>query len=454
MIHYFKLPNDLYFWGQDRMGSLIPLIAQIPDKIFHLSPVISESVVHYLILLLGFWAFSTFLNSKFYRIVFAIVWFFPPMRLIDLTQFAFGIHYSLIAIACYLLKLSEVNRVQEKKAYYHFILLLATIVLIASVWVSDMALVTVTILLGVWLFHFVKNKKLKKPFLSNTILYYVLFGLVVGYLFIHYAKGISSKRVESIAFGDISTIKQTIIIIFTTIKNFFIFEAKEPFTSVYSYLVVIIFGYLIFNLPKVKMNETIKKWGLIFILDAAALFTIIIISKWTLLNNVPRRYFTCNYIALSFAAILIFDNLRIDKIHSKIAKIFIGITVLLAGIGTIYNLRYIWPKTLTPRITVAKEFQQLGKSGIIAEYWNSYINSCDNPDMIKATPHDKAGSIRSYSLVQEVLDQENIYVIRDMWLATFPDSLNQFGQTLLKDGTEFTLGNCDVCKYKKAGSRK
>lgn len=29
MIHYFKLPDDLYFWGQDRLGSLIPLLGQV-----------------------------------------------------------------------------------------------------------------------------------------------------------------------------------------------------------------------------------------------------------------------------------------------------------------------------------------------------------------------------------------------------------------------------------------
>ena len=103
MVHYFKLPDDLYFWGQDRLGSLIPLIAQIPNKLFRLSPILSESIVHYGILLTGFLAFATFIKSNFYKIVFAIIWFFPPMRLIDVTQFAFGIHYSLIAIICYLI---------------------------------------------------------------------------------------------------------------------------------------------------------------------------------------------------------------------------------------------------------------------------------------------------------------------------------------------------------------
>ena len=127
MIHYFKLPNDLYFWGQDRMGSLIPLIGQIPFKIFNLSALTSESITHYTILLLGFLAFSTFIKSRFYKVIFAIIWFFPPMRLIDVTQFAFGIHYSLIAISCYLFVYYQKEKIQNNLLFRHTILSIITI---------------------------------------------------------------------------------------------------------------------------------------------------------------------------------------------------------------------------------------------------------------------------------------------------------------------------------------
>jgi len=52
-------------------------------------------------------------------------------------------------------------------------------------------------------------------------------------------------------------------------------------------------------------------------------------------------------------------------------------------------------------------------------------------------------------LVDAVFERDDIYVIRDSWMKTFPDTLKQFGYTLLKDGSPFQLSDCDVCKYRK-----
>lgn len=52
-------------------------------------------------------------------------------------------------------------------------------------------------------------------------------------------------------------------------------------------------------------------------------------------------------------------------------------------------------------------------------------------------------------MVERVFEQENIYIIKDMWLQSFPDTIIEFGRILLKNGNEFRIGDCDVCKYKK-----
>jgi hypothetical protein len=41
-----------------------------------------------------------------------------------------------------------------------------------------------------------------------------------------------------------------------------------------------------------------------------------------------------------------------------------------------------------------------------------------------------------------------------MWLDFFPDTLEQFGYVLLKQGKQFRLGDCDVCKYEKIKKNK
>lgn len=449
MIYYFKLPNDLYYWGQDRVGSIIPLIGQIPFKVFHLSALVSESIVRYTILSLGFLSFATFIKSNFYKIIFAVIWFLPPMRLIDGIQFYSGIEYSFLAMAFYLFSVTNYMKVKESAFLTHLVLLLITTLLITAVWVSDMALISIFIILLVQLFYYFKENISIKLGLANPKLYYAVFGIIIGYLFIHYAKSIPINKNDYSQISDAHTILQTLIIFLNTITDLLLFKANEPFTSFYSYLVIPLVGYSIFVFRKAKFDNTTKKIVLYFLLDTILLFAVIMISKWTFLNNVPRRYFTCTYVSFSFVLLLLFDNLRLAKQHKLILKSFLAFTVVIGSIGTVYNLNYVWPKSLTPKVEVVGEFQQLGKIGIIAEYWNSYIISCVNPGLIKATPHDKTGCVRNYEVVDEVFKQKNIYVVKDMWLETFPDTLIQFNRILVKDSSEFRIGDCEVCKYRK-----
>ena len=449
MIYYYKFPKDLYTWDLNRFGTLIQLLGQIPFKLFHLSPLISESITRYSILLLGYLSFSTFLKSRFYKIIFAIIWFFPPIRLIDVTQFAYGIHYSLIAMACYLIHLLNKNELINKPVLYHIISLANVIVLILAVWVSDMAIVSVFLIIGIHLFYYLKRNYFSWQIFKNPQLYYLVFGILSGLLFILYAKLNASSRQDYTIFSNLSEIKHTFHIFFKTISDIFLFKAGEPFTGVFGYLVVLIILFVFLNIKKVTINDYTRKWALYFFLDAIILFTVIMVSKWTLLNHVPRRYFTCTYITFAFALLLIIDNLSLEFKLRKILNVILIITVLTAGIGTIFNLKYIAPKTLTPMVKITGEFQKLGKIGIISEYWNSYIVSCTNPDLIKATHHDKTWAVRNDEITDEVFQQDNIYVIKDMWFDTFPDTLKQFGRTLVKDGDEFIIGGGNVCKYRK-----
>ena len=447
MVHYFKLPDDLYFWGQDRLGSLIPLIAQIPNKLFRLSPILSESIVHYGILLTGFLAFATFIKSNFYKIVFAIIWFFPPMRLIDVTQFAFGIHYSLIAIICYLINNLTNESNPLKNSHYYLILSAATLLMIVTIWVSDMAIVSAGLLITINIFLFFKNKSISNKRNKIAFSLFSFIGAITGYLAIHYAKGLTGIKNTYSTFGDSEMIKKSVEIFLKSIKEFLTFTSDEPLTSVYTYLVLILIISILFSIKFFKPNPQTKKWLFYFLLESILLFGIIMVSKWTFLNSVPRRYFTCTYITLSFALVLILDNLDANKSRKLYLNALILITVLVGGSSSIYNIKYFAPSSLTPMTTVLSDFEKLGHIGVISEYWNSYVTSCINPELIKATPHDQTYAVRNYKIVEEVFQQPDIYIIRDMWMDSFPDTMKQFDRTLIKAGNEVKLGDCFVCRY-------
>ena len=147
------------------------------------------------------------------------------------------------------------------------------------------------------------------------------------------------------------------------------------------------------------------------------------------------------------AFLLAFEYLE-KSTFKRILQVTLLVAVLIAGVGSLYNLKYIWPKTLKPSVENVREFEKLGRIGIIGNYWNSYIISVTKPDQIIATP-DELSSVRNRAMAYKVMERDTIYLIRDGWYDVFPDSLSQFGTLLYKNGEEFRMGDCNVCRYRK-----
>lgn len=449
MIHNFQLPHDLYFWGQDRYGSLIPLLGQIFYKGLGFSPLTSESITHYLLLIAGYFAFATFFKSKFSRIILAIAWFFPPLRVIDLLRLNISEEYSLLAIGIYFINTMNSNVLERNKLKHHLLLFGITILFILATWVSDLAIVSIFLIIQLQVYFEKVRKNVTRgiSFKWKPGIYYAIGGFIIGIAFIFYGKFYADKSPEYVSFNDFSTTIASVGLFGDSIFELLTFKASEPFTSAYFYLVIILTLTLFAFRKKVRFGENQKKWFFFFVLDFIFIFMVIMISKWAFTNGIPRRYFTSNYIMFWLAFLLAFEYFAESNLK-KIMQVVLLIAVIIGGFGSLFNLKYIWPKTLKPRAEYAREFESLGRIGIIGNYWNSYINSVTHPDQIIATPDDHS-SVRNRSMAYEVMKRDTFYIIRDGWFDVFPDSLNQFGTPLYKNGEEFRMGDCFVCRYRK-----
>lgn len=448
MIREFKLPHDLYFWGQDRYGSLVPLLGQVFYRVAGFSALTSESVTHYLLLVAGYLALATLLKSKFSRLLLAMVWFFPPIRLIDLLRLNIGQEYALLAISILIINKLYESDFRKSGLKKHLMLLSITLAMILAAWVSDLALISVFLILALqvytsWNLHSNKDRLLK----WRTEILYTAAGIVVGAAFIFYGKYYADKSPSYNNFNDFGTILSSLGLFSKSIKELLLFTAYEPFTSAYLYAVILIAITLFLMRGSLKLSSNQKKWFWFFILDTVLIFCLIMISKWSYNNGVPRRYFTSTYITLAMVLLIAFESLTESDIK-KALRILMLASVVIAGAGSLYNLKFIWPKTLKPRVETVREFESLGQIGIVGNYWNSYINSVTNPDQIVATPDDHS-SVRNREMAARVMQCDTIYIIRDGWFENFPDSLNQFGTALYKNGDEFRMGDCYVCRYRK-----
>lgn len=162
-------------------------------------------------------------------------------------------------------------------------------------------------------------------------------------------------------------------------------------------------------------------------------------------------YFVPIYILLVLVVLLIYDLILWTSFINKMFIVVLICTSIIGAATPVVYMKFYRPKTLKPYADVKRELNVLGKSGFIGEFWNSYVSSCSNPELILATPHDK-GNVRNFELVNKVFENENIYLIKDMWLDSFPDTITQFGHLLIKDGQPFIMGDCELNKYRKAKS--
>jgi hypothetical protein len=210
---------------------------------------------------------------------------------------------------------------------------------------------------------------------------------------------------------------------------------------------MLIIGIPVIKILTIFMNKgwfrkVNRKWLIFFFLNGLITFIVVILSHWAFLNGVGRRYFVLVYISFAIVVLLLVETT--EKRKRKIANIILAVVILTGAFSSFYKFYY--PKHIPARIKILSEFQSLGDIGLIAEYWNSYLSAAPDPIHIKATPHDK-DYVRNYKLVEEVFNQPRIYIIKDGWCDSFPDTVRQFGRTLIKKGDKFYIGECWINQY-------
>lgn len=446
MTFYYRLPHDFYCWGQDRGGTLIPLISQVFHRIFGFSAVNSVSLSNYLLLILGYVGFSSLFRNKYIKILFALVWFLPPARFIDLARYPIGVQYSLIGFAIFLI--NKVNFWREQKVVNHILMLSAVLVLIISVWVSDLAVVSITALLFTLIFfHFQNNRNFRFRW---PVYLYTIVGIIGGFFFIWYAKSFATDVTNGYtSVNNLDTFFKAILILGRETFSVLTFQNKELLFSFYVWGVIISVTFLLFSYQKqtFRILRSRQRWVVFFTFDFVSVLGVILLSRWVYYNGMGRWYFVSSYISFFMIILILLDNLGAHP-KKQVIKLALFFTIITGSLSSVHFMNYIWPKTLKSKIDVRAELLALGEVGIIGEFWNSYISACPDPSKIIATAHDKS-VVRSQELVDEVFEQPKLYVIKDMWLKSFPDTMEQFGYLLVKKGDSLNIADCFLNEYVK-----
>ncbi len=446
----FSIPANLYFWGQDRAGSLIPMIAQILCSTYHFPPIIAVSLVHYIFLIAGYFALSTLFKDRSLRLALAFVWFFPCWHFLDHVLLLFGIQMSMLAISIYFINRSSQTHTIRIRLLW---LSMACISFITAVWVSDMSIFSMlAFLLGIAFFnrknftrtYFIAFLKDKHYLLQLVI---SIIWLIIGTIFILYAKS-KAVRVDLYNQDFLNNFREivaTIRIMTGSLFQVFIFASENVLESIYAWAILVGVPWIFF-LTKKKTDPsqpfTQQRWLTFFLLNGIVTLLIVILSQWVFINGVGRQYFTVVYISIWLAFLL---YLQANGSRNRSLRITLLFIIILIGTFSSFN-KFYFPKKISPRTNVLNEFKALGNIGLIAGYQNAYLSASPDPNRIKATPHDK-DDVRNRHLVEQVFKQPQIYLIKDCWLDSFPDTIHQFGHVLVKKGNMFHLADCYLCRY-------
>lgn len=441
MAHYFQFPNDLFAWNQSRVGNIIPLMAQPFIHLFHLNAITAVSIAEYILLFIGVMFFGALFKNKLFKILVAFVFFLPFERFAFITRYYIGWEYSILAIAIYLL--NKVCDMDKSTLKAKIMMISIMLIFVIDIWVIYNATFSIIVLLAVLLIY--NRKRPQKIVLQYSIIGGIISCLAVKFIY-SFVKGTCD---DCNKINGLSDIWQAITILFYRWRGVILGPQHETMISIFTYLIILLFVVLIVCIIRNKWYRTLikDKWIAFFLLDACAFEGIYLLSHWVLLNGMGDWYYVSVRISISMFVLLIFDRLYSEK-QMRYLRYFLVLICCVGAVTPIYTMQHTNPRTLKPTLEYVNELKPLGKCGLIGDYWDSWICSIGEPDKIVSTPHqDDWASTRNLSLAHKAASMDTVYLVKDNWLESFPDTITQFDNKLKKDGEEFYIGKWTMCRY-------
>ncbi len=456
MAHYFKFPDDLYFWGQDRLGSLVPMVASLPVKWFGASAIWSISIVHYLFLTAGFWLISTFIGRTLPKLLLCVLWFFPLQAFDFHLQISHPYAPQLFLLGLSLFLWNKIRKPGISLRRHNALLFFSTLSFMLSVWISDLGLFILPLFLIV-LFRAYIRTSLKEEEITVQIdkkrlsagLWPFLAALISGYLFLSFAKSHAEMHPISYdtIFSPVSHIQSGFSTVVDSIKRTFLFTVRNvliSFHSVFIALLLLLFGYAAW---KRAYNPASRTLWLFFFGASVLTFLAVTASYWVELNDYHSRYYTFSYFLLLITLCLGTDRLRSGILYRMAAGLLLCVT-LSASVNALIQRNEKYHPLVNLSATEIKEISlELGNCGLLGDYWMSYNLAAVYPDRIKAITWDTEAP-RGRRMVSSVMQQDTLYLVGNHWLDSFADNRIEHGYFLARAGDPFTLRGLQLCRYK------
>ncbi|BAU42080.1 hypothetical protein O77CONTIG1_01898 [Leptolyngbya sp. O-77] len=482
MAYDLQLPEDFYFWGQDRLGSLLPILAHGLLKLLPIRPVVALSIAQYAILAAGFWMLARFFKQPFISIILALVWFLPLRSFIELVLPAHPYGPQFLMVGAALLLCHRVLAKARPGQPLNQPLTLAAIALCAflAIWISDfsaliffcLAVVLVMIRLGD------RPTPANQTFwqrigLSRLDLLALGLASLVGIGFVAFAKSQAMRRNEN--YGTLSSPDQ----IWAAATHLAI-AAWETLTFQHGFLLgihavlvlgsVATMGYLWIKGRSHALQ--LSPWFYYFLGTAILSFAALLCLAWVYHNRVSLRYFVLIYLLLWLAALSFLQSLS-GRWFRRLGLLLLG-TALVSSFTLPNVLSFQRPPSTIARL---QPLQALAPAAFIAQPGGPYLFCAVDPENLDCTPASvnwtascdenlknsqerltKISRPRCPRCTRRALAAPTIYAVEGKWLEaagftddSFPKEMQQFGLCLVKVGEPIQVSHYQMAPYKRKG---
>lgn len=473
MTYDLQLPGDLYYWGQNRLGSLVPIMAHYGMKVVPLSPVQALGLMNYGTLLVAYLCFASFFNQVLSRLLLAIAFFLPLKMYIEILQIGqpYVGQFACLGVASvglrWLLNRWSTARIVKRRA----VLALTVGAMAISLWMSDFSIIYWGIVLGAIAYHLFRTlspseRRTTYPWAFFDTMTVAIVG-VLGISFLRLAKHSAKKSSEYTQFNTPEEFVDLVTRMGQSIWKNLHFQGKDIWVSIFAVTLVVVAGLVIYSVA--RYGQTLRHfdrsiwlgaWGLC---SGCSLF-ILLLSNWVYNpDRIPQRYFSVVYLLAWFAVLLIME--ATPKVMQR--GLAMGLIVLAIASGMSLQQRIFHPHP--PRVVQLEALKPLAPAAFIGDYWRSYVLCTANPELFDCTPYDRKGevgcpkgkgqpyqtkrpvgsNVRCKRCTENVLMSTNIYFVKEKWFEKFPKRIEQFGYCFQRSGQTTKIGQYTLKPYKR-----
>ncbi len=453
MAERFDWSRDAYYWGQDRLGSLLPFLGSILTAT-GLDGLTAMAWVQGLVLLGCGLLWAYLMRDVLMASVGLAFLMLPPYPFEDgvnighpyLSQYVLGL--GLLALLEAARRANEASIVLKSNASTRpfgipNIRSFGLVVLaVANLWASELSLALLAA--AAW---FYRGTIIQ---LRRDSPWAVFLGASFGLLGLWSAKsGAPQQKGFAKLIASPHDMLQSLASQWSEWSATLMGGGNKPFNALFWWaFLVTMLGLVVFGWLRPQRVKALT-WTLGF--ASLGSWAAVHLSGWSAVNGFPLRYFSA---AFGFGGLALLSYLSDIGISKKPLVRAGTLALLVIQVWAAWSFNRTFSTGAKGRVTRLQAEELLEREGgsddsiaFIASYWNSYLLDGLSPQAV-GIPHEN-DHCRERRYLNEVLDQNEIIAVAAGWVEVLPDTLQQYGVTWIKMGETQTTAGTDYARYLK-----